>query len=95
MLGSGPWQAFPEKAIQPKGRHEKRLPHYRLWLSTGTKQDLSKWETFLQSYNAITMFRDSLMTTTGERGICVTISPDGWRVEKGGSSSVGAGPRPS
>ncbi len=34
------------------------------------------------------------MTTTGERGIHVTTSPDGWRVEKGGSSSVGAGPRP-
>ncbi len=40
------------------------------------------------------MFRDGHLTTTGERGICVSTSPSGWRVEKRGSSSVGAGPMP-
>ncbi len=72
---------------------KKRLPHYRIWLSAGTKQDLSTWETFLQSYNGITMFGDGYLTTTGERGICVTTSPADWRGGKRGQFLSGRWPK--
>ncbi len=82
MPGSGPRQAIPEKAVQPKGKHEKETAPLQAMPVRGDKNDLHTWETFLQSYNGITMFGH--MTTTGERGICVTTSSHGWRVEKGG-----------
>ncbi len=75
---------FLRRLYRLKEGMKKRLPHYRLRLSAETKQDLSTWEIFLQSYNGITMFRDGYLTTTGERGICVTRSPAGWRVAKRG-----------
>ncbi len=49
--------------------------------------------TFLQSYNGITMFGDGHMTTTGERGICVTTSPEIWRDEKRGQLLSGSWPK--
>ncbi len=53
---------------------KRSLLHYRLWLSGGTKQDLNTWETLLQSYNDIMLFRNSCMMTTLERGIQLSTS---------------------
>ncbi len=72
---------------------KKRLPHHRLRLSAGTKQDVSTWETFLQTYNGITMFGEGHLMTTGERGIYVTTSPAAWRVEKRGQFLSGSWPK--
>ncbi len=35
---------------------KKHLPHYKLCLSVGTRQDLATWEDFLCHYNGVTMF---------------------------------------
>ncbi len=88
-----PGRPFLRRLYSLKEGMKKRLPHYRLSLSAATKQDLHTWETFLQSYNGITIFGDGHMMTTGERGICVTTSPHGWRVEKEGQFLRGNWPK--
>ncbi len=65
-----PGRPFLRRLYSLKAGMKKRLRHYRLLLSLGTKQDLSTLETFLQSYNGITMFGDGHMTTTGEKDMC-------------------------
>ncbi len=92
-MPDGPRQAFPEKAIQPKGMHEKETAPLQTTAVFRTQQDLNNWETFLQAYNGITISVDNHMTTAGERGIHVTTSPDGWRVEKGGQFVSGSWPK--
>ncbi len=92
-LEVAPGRSLLRRLYSLKKCMKKRLPNYRLCLSTGTKQDLHTWETFLQSYNGITMFGDSHMKTTKERGIYVTTLPHEWRVEKGVQFLSGTWPK--
>ncbi len=78
----GPGRPFLRRLYSLKEGMKRRLPHYRLWLSAGRKEELNTWENFLQTFNGITMFGDSRMMTKGERGIQVSTSPGGWRVER-------------
>ncbi len=88
-----PGRPFLRRLYSLKEGIQRRLPHYRLWLSAGTKQDLGTWENFLQTYNGITMFGDSRMMTTGERGIQVSTSPGGWKLERGVQFLLGDWPK--
>ncbi len=84
LPSGGTRQAIPTETYSLKEGMKKWLPHYKLRLSAGTRQDLVTWESFLLQCNGITMLRHSKALIAHQLDIQVAVNQEGWQVEKGG-----------
>ena len=77
-----PGRPFLRRLYSLKEGMKKRMPHFRLKLSQGTKQDLNMWESFLRDYNGVTMFIPQEVMLTADFKLEVSTSQQGWVVVK-------------